>query len=326
MNARLSVSCGDVNGIGLRCFADACSQHPFSAVLELAIDDTTLARALSVYQLPGVLRRGVWRLAENSVVLIPINTPSDVFPGTLQDDAALCALSSLNTSIARTVDGNVDALVTLPINKYGLTRVGWTFPGQTEMVAAAAGGEPLMILCTRDVRVALATVHVPLSDVTSRLTIELIVARIAALHHHLVVDLGLIDPQIAILSIDPHAGEHGVIGTTDDSVVRPAIELARASEYQVDGPHAADGFFAFGAYKRYDGIVAMYHDQGLIPLKLLAQGAGVNCTAGLNIIRTSPDHGTAYDVAAGGDVDAQSTIEAIELSIRIVRNRRTFMH
>lgn len=326
MSAMLSVSCGDVNGIGLRCFADACSQHSFAATLELAIDDSTLAKALSAYHLSGDIHHGVWRLDKNHVALVPINMPSSVVPGSLQEDAARCALSSLNTAIARTINGTVDALVTLPINKYGLARVGWGFPGQTEMVAAAAGGEPLMVLCTRDVRVALATVHVALSDVTSRLTVELLVSRIAAMRHHLVVDLGLIDPQIAVLSVDPHAGEHGVIGSVDDSLVRPAIELARANEYQVGGPFAADGFFAFGAYKRYDGIVAIYHDQGLIPLKLLAQGAGVNCTAGLRIVRTSPDHGTAYDIAAGGDVDARSTIEAIEMAIRIVRNRRTSMH
>ncbi|MBK9181550.1 MAG: 4-hydroxythreonine-4-phosphate dehydrogenase PdxA [Ignavibacteria bacterium] len=322
MNIALSVSCGDVNGVGLRCFAGACQTHTFNASIELAIDESTLVAAMSAYRLPGLFRNGTWTIGSNVISIVSIDTPSGIVPGTVQDDAARCAIASLESAISRTVNGTSDALVTLPINKYALTKVGWTYPGQTEMVAAAVEEAPLMVLCTRDVRVALATVHVALSDVAHALSIESIVERIAALKHHLVVDLGLIDPQIAVLSVDPHAGEHGVIGTIDQELVKPAIDLAVANGYHADGPHAADGFFAFGAYMRYDGIVAMYHDQGLIPLKLLAKGAGVNCTAGLRIVRTSPDHGTAYDLAAHGNVDPASTAEAIEMAIIIARNRR----
>lgn len=322
MTTALSVSCGDVNGIGLRCFAAACQAHTFNATLELAIDESTLVAAISAYHLPGSFRNGTWTIEQNSISIIPIDSPSGLVPGTSQDDAARCAIASLELAISRVVNGTSDALVTLPINKYALTKVGWTYPGQTEMVAAAVGETPLMVLCTRDVRVALATVHVALSDVAHTLTIERIVERIAALRHHLVVDLGLIDPQIGVLSVDPHAGEYGVIGTIDGELVKPAIDLAVANGYHADGPHPADGFFAFGAYKRYDGIVAMYHDQGLIPLKLLANGAGVNCTAGLRIVRTSPDHGTAYERAAHGNVEPASTAEAIEMAILIARNRR----
>ncbi len=325
MNIALSVSCGDVNGIGLRCFAGACQSQTFNASIELAIDDQTLKAAISAYRLPTAYINGRWTLGANEITIIPVNAPSGVVAGKAQDDAARCAIASLETAIARTANGTSDALVTLPINKYALTRVGWPFPGQTEMVAAAVNETPLMVLCTREVRVALATVHVALSNVSSALSVEGIVERIAALKHHLVVDLGLIDPQIAVLSVDPHAGENGVIGTVDGDIVKPAIALALANGYHADGPHAADGFFAFGAYRKYDGIVAMYHDQGLIPLKLIAHGAGVNCTAGLRIVRTSPDHGTAYELAALGNVDSESTAEAIEMAILIARNRRTLL-
>lgn len=321
MNMRLAVSSGDVNGIGLRCFADACSYVEFNASIELLIDASTLVDAISAYRMPGIVVDSVWRVGENNISIVPISAATCVTPGVITEDASRCAIASLENAIARVASGVADALVTLPINKYALNNIGWIFAGQTEMIADIVGGTPLMVLCTRDVRVALATIHVPLSTVSSLLTIQLIAERIAALCHHLVVDLGLINPQIAVLSVDPHAGEHGVIGTIDDTVVLPAIELARASEYHVDGPHPADGFFAFGAYKKYDGIVAMYHDQGLIPLKLLAQGAGVNCTAALRIVRTSPDHGTAYNISVHDAVDCASTIEAIEMAIRIARNR-----
>lgn len=318
---RVAISCGDVNGIGLRCLAAACASHTLSADLELAIDEDTLSAAIEQYHLEGHIREGAWHCGNTTIRLVPIHRHVRLAPGRAQDDAAECAIASLTTVINRAVQNEVDAIVTLPINKHTLRSVGWPFAGQTEMVADAAGGRPLMVLATRTLRVALVTVHIPVRDVERMLTVERITERIAQLRHHLVADLGLIDPRIAVLALDPHAGEHGVIGTADDAVVRPAVDLARANEMDVDGPFPADGFFAFGAYKAYDGVLAMYHDQGLIPLKLLANGAGVNCTAGLSIVRTSPDHGTAYDKATSGHVDAQSTIEAVEIAIGIARRR-----
>lgn len=321
MRPRITVSCGDVNGIGLRCFADACSRQAFNASMDLMIDRSTLDAAIVTYKLPGVVHDTIWSLGSNTIQLVSIDAHADVTPGHIRDDAAHCAIASLDACIQTIASDSRDALVTLPINKYALSRVGWPYAGQTEMVAAHSDGTPLMVLCTDSIRVALATVHVALSKVAETLSVERVVECVAALKHHLVADLGLIDPQIAVLAVDPHAGEHGVIGTIDTELVAPAITLARANELDVHGPFAADGFFAFGAYKKYDGIVAMYHDQGLIPLKLLAQGAGVNVTAGLSVVRTSPDHGTAYDIAVSESVDSASTIEAIEMAIRIARNR-----
>ncbi len=321
MIMRLAISCGDVNGIGLRCLALACAQRTFPASLALAIDEPTLAAAIDRYRLPGSIIDGVWHCGSNAIELIPVHSPTDITPGVPRDDASRCAIASLTVAIDRAVREEADAIVTLPINKHALTAVGWPYPGQTEMVAAASNGHPLMVLATRTLRVALATVHIPVRDVESTLTVERIAERIAQLHHHLVADLGLIDPQIAVLALDPHAGEHGVIGQADDAVVRPAIDLARANEIHVDGPLPADGFFGFGAYKNYDGVLAMYHDQGLIPLKLLAEGAGVNCTAGLSIVRTSPDHGTAYNLATSSTIDPRSTAEAIDMAYCIARKR-----
>jgi 4-hydroxythreonine-4-phosphate dehydrogenase len=182
------------------------------------------------------------------------------------------------------------------------------------MLGEYASGNPLMVLCTHDVRVALATVHVPLRTVADLITPDLITTRVKQLTQHLRNRHGIEHPSIAVLAVNPHAGDNGVIGDEDLRIVEPTIKHLRQDGFNVDGPHPADGFFAFGSYTRYDGILAMYHDQGLIPLKLLAQGAGVNVTAGLSIVRTSPDHGTAYDRALASDIDAASTRMAIEMA------------
>lgn len=231
------------------------------------------------------------------------------------------AISSERIAIQQTVDGAFDAIVTLPINKNALARVGWPYAGQTEMLGAFAHGEPLMVLCTHDVRVALATVHIPLRMVASTITTELVEHRIHQLRDHLRSALGIAEPSIAVLALNPHAGDNGIIGEEDNCIIAPAIERCTEAGMNVTGPHPADGFFAFGEYQRYDGILAMYHDQGLIPLKLLAKGAGVNVTAGLPIIRTSPDHGTAYDRATSAEIDSTSSLLALEMAASLRRHR-----
>lgn len=323
MRPRIIITCGDINGIGLRCLANALQQRTFDADLMLAIDHATLRACLSVYGLPGRLELDRWHIADNVVHLHDVSVAAHPTPGQARDDASRLAVASLDHAITCVRSGDADAMVTLPINKHALARVGWPFPGQTEMVAAGVGGTPLMVLCTQSVRVALATVHVPLRSVVQTLTTDLIVDRIAQFVQHLRIDRGITHPRIAVLAIDPHAGDDGTIGTDDQALVVPAIARARSVGHDAHGPMPADGFFAFSAYQSYDGILAMYHDQGLIPLKLLAKGAGSNVTAGLSVVRTSPDHGTAYDRAAGGTVEADSTIEAIDMAIDIVRRRRT---
>lgn len=321
MRPRIIITSGDINGIGLRCLAVALQHRTFDADLQLAIGHDTLRSCIAVYDLPGTLALDRWHIADNVVHLHDVFVAALPTPGQAQDDASRLAVASLDHAIACVRSGDADAMVTLPINKHALTRVGWRFPGQTEMVAAGVGGTPLMVLCTQSVRVALATVHVPLRNVVQTLTTDLIVDRIAQLAQHLRIDRGITHPRIAVLAIDPHAGDNGTIGTDDQALVVPAIARARSVGHDAHGPMPADGFFAFGAYRSFDGILAMYHDQGLIPLKLLAKGAGSNVTAGLAVVRTSPDHGTAYDRAAGGTVEADSTIESIDIAIDIVRRR-----
>ncbi len=297
---------------------------PRDASYILAIDASTLSEAAHAYHLPGTITDDVWQINDATIALASLSSPTAVTPGIASDDASRCAIASLELARTMCRDGRADAMVTLPINKHALASVGWPYPGQTEMVADGGRGEPLMVLSSGSVRVALTTVHVPLRDVVTALSVDRIGARIQQLHDHCQRDYGIASPSIAVLAVDPHAGDHGTIGTADTELTVPAIARARDAGMRVDGPFPADGFFAFGAYTQYDGILAMYHDQGLIPLKVLAQGGGVNTTAGIDIVRTSPDHGTAYQLAAGGlHIDARSTFEAITLACTIATQRGT---
>lgn len=295
---------------------------PRDASYILAIDASTLREAAHAYHLPGTITDDAWQINDATIALASLSSPTAVTPGIASDDASRCAIASLELARTMCRDGGADAMVTLPINKHALASVGWPYPGQTEMVADGGRGEPLMVLSSGSVRVALTTVHVPLRDVVAALSVDRISARIQQLHDHCQRDYGIASPSIAVLAVDPHAGDHGTIGTADTELTLPAIARAREAGMRVDGPFPADGFFAFGAYTQYDGILAMYHDQGLIPLKVLAQGGGVNTTAGIDIVRTSPDHGTAYQLAAGGlHIDARSTYEAITLACTIATQR-----
>jgi len=295
---------------------------PRDASYILAIDASTLREAAHAYHLPGTITDDAWQINDATIALASLSSPTAVTPGIASDDASRCAIASLELARTMCRDGRADAMVTLPINKHALASVGWPYPGQTEMVADGGRGEPLMVLSSGSVRVALTTVHVPLRDIVAALSVDRISARIQQLHDHCQSDYGIASPSIAVLAVDPHAGDHGTIGTADTELTLPAIARAREAGMRVDGPFPADGFFAFGAYTQYDGILAMYHDQGLIPLKVLAQGGGVNTTAGIDIVRTSPDHGTAYQLAAGGlHIDARSTYEAITLACMIATQR-----
>lgn len=322
MSVRLAISCGDVNGIGLRCLVGALEQSPLSYDLTLFIDAAALQQCIEVYHLPAWDGATRWHVGAHAVHIAVIEEPVNLAPGTPVADAARLAIASLDRAVQSVVADTHDAVVTLPINKHALQEQGWPYAGQTEMCAAACGADlPLMVLCTPKLRVALATVHLPVKDVSSALTSELIERRIHQLHNHLVRDIGIGKPRIAVLALNPHAGEHGAIGYEDQTIILPAVASCCAKGLTVDGPHPADGFFGFGAHERYDGVVAMYHDQGLIPLKLLAKGAGVNVTAGLSIVRTSPDHGTAYD-RVSSPIDVQSTALALQMAADIVEQRR----
>ncbi len=214
----------------------------------------------------------------------------------------------------------VDVLVTGPINKEMMQAAGFQYPGHTEYLGEKLGGTPLMLLCSNDLRIAVVSGHVPLKQVSQTITTEKVLDKIKSLHATMIRDFGVRKPKIAVLGLNPHAGENGTIGNEEQQIILPAVKKA-AETMMVYGPYAADGFFGSGTYRKFDAVLAMYHDQGLIPFKTLAFNSGVNYTAGLNAIRTSPDHGTAYEIAGKQVADASSFREAMYTAIDIYRNR-----
>lgn len=318
---------GDCNGIGLEVFFKALRGLSSIAHREISVTLCGNSRTIADYALKlGEeihIHHDSITIGSSTVPILECESYAAVRLGESTASAARLAIESLEKGITHTLSGEYDAIVTLPISKVNLKQVGWNFPGQTEMLASRChASHPMMILCSDTVRVALATIHIPLKNVPGEINQHLVYERITSFHESLARDYALPKPSIAVLGLNPHAGEQGEIGQEEIEAIHPAISEAQHCGINAQGTFPADGFFAHGEYKAYDGILAMYHDQGLIPLKLLATDGGVNMTAGLPIVRTSPDHGTAYSIAGKGIADAKSTLSAILLADRIANNRR----
>lgn len=252
-----------------------------------------------------------------------IGEDARIEPGQSTKEAGQAAFAALERAVADLRDGKIDALVTAPINKHNIQSELFHFPGHTEYLEASAadGSKALMILCDESVRVALVTTHLPLAKISEAITKDAVLEKLRLFDQSLVKDFGVHKPRIAVLALNPHSGDNGLIGTEEQEVIIPAIEQAQKEKIHAFGPYAADGFFGSGLYHRFDGVLAMYHDQGLAPFKALAMEAGVNFTAGLPYVRTSPDHGTGYDIAGKGEASEQSMRSAIFTAIDIYRNR-----
>lgn len=245
--------------------------------------------------------------------------------GRLTSESGEAAYAALEAAVADLRAGNLDAIVTAPINKNSIQSDDFAFPGHTEYLEDRFGskGDALMVLLSDNLRVAVATGHMPIAKVAEALTEELILGKLRTFNDSLKNDFGIECPRIAVLGLNPHAGDGGVIGSEEESIIKPAIEAALKEGIICAGPLPADGFFGSDAYRLYDGILAMYHDQGLIPFKLLAMDSGVNYTAGLSIVRTSPDHGTAYDIAGRNKASENSFRQAMYVALDVARKRAT---
>ena len=244
-------------------------------------------------------------------------------PSAEAGQAALCALDRAMTDYR---SGLYDVLVTAPINKATIQSPGFKFPGHTEYIETSVGDgkKALMILMNDMLRVALVTTHLPIKDIAQAISKEAIIEKATIFHQSLRRDFRISCPRIAVLSLNPHAGDDGLLGAEEKEIISPAIEQLAESGIQAFGPYAADGFFGSGSFNYFDGVLAMYHDQGLAPFKTIALDNGVNYTAGLPIVRTSPDHGTAYDIAGQGKADENSLRQAIYTAIDIWRNRQNY--
>lgn len=248
-----------------------------------------------------------------------------VEPGQPTREAAEAAFAALERAVADLRSGKIDVLVTAPIDKHTMQSDCFTFPGHTEYLESSLGdgtAHALMILFNERVRVALVTTHAPIAKIPEQITKERVLETIERFDASLERDFSLPHPRIAVLALNPHSGEEGLLGREEIEQIKPAIEQAREKKINVFGPYSADGFFGNALYTKFDGVLAMYHDQGLAPFKSLAMNDGVNFTAGLDYVRTSPDHGTAFDIAGQGTADAQSMRQAIYSAIDIFRSRR----
>lgn len=248
-------------------------------------------------------------------------------PGVASAEAGNAAFESLERAVADLTRGDIDVLVTAPINKATIHSEQFSFPGHTEYlesVAAGDGSKALMILCNDTMRVALLSTHTPISRVAETVNKDDIMERLKTFDRSLRRDFGIDTPRIAVLGLNPHAGDGGLLGSEENDIIAPAVKEAREGGILAFGPYAADGFFGAGQFGKFDGILAMYHDQGLAPFKALAMNSGINFTAGLPFVRTSPDHGTGFDIAGKGLASPDSMRMAIYAAIDIYRNRRRY--
>ncbi len=332
---KIITTTGDCNGIGAEVFAKSIAELSREGFFtDTLVYIAASPETLSDYYSRSGRRDFDWNLKKESNILIinnieipviPLRSTAEVNFGSESADAGALAAESIIKAVDSVISGEFDALVTLPISKAVIYKSGWKFPGHTEMLADKCSVEnPLMILGDEKNLVALATIHVPVSAVPALITREHLIERIDTFHRSLQYDFGIGEPKIAVLGLNPHAGENGGIGKEEINIINPVISEFQNKGMLVEGSFPADGFFAHGSYTGYDGILAMYHDQGLIPVKMLAKGGGINFTAGLPIVRTSPDHGTAFQIAGRGIADHRSTYQALKTAKIIADNRKNY--
>ncbi len=328
-NIIVGISIGDLNGIGseviLKTFEDSrmlelCTPVIFANVKIVSFVKRTFE---STVQLHGIDRL-------DQIVLGKINVFNvwkesvEINLGVNDDKVGEYAIKSFVTATKALKEGVIDVLVTAPINKYNIQSETFKFPGHTDYLDQELDGNALMLMVQDNLRVGLLTDHVPLSEVASHITEELIIRKIETIKQSLIQDFSINKPKIAVLGLNPHCGDGGVIGGEEDVILKPTLKKIFEKGTMVFGPFAADGFFGSNQYEKYDAVIATYHDQGLIPFKTLSFGKGVNYTAGLSKIRTSPDHGTAYDIAGKGIADYNSFKEAVYLAIDIYNSRSQY--
>ena len=328
---KIGISVGDINGIGpeiiIKAFADKrvlsnitpiiygskkifTEQHNLLELNNVAINYISSTQEASKKQV-NVLQ--VW---EDNFTLNP---------GEFSKIGGEYAYKSLKAATTDLASNKVDVLVTAPINKENIQSSGFDFPGHTEYLAKLSNvDEALMLMCGEDLRVGVVTGHIPLNSVSSALSEELVLNKIGQMNNSLVKDFMISKPKIGVLGLNPHAGENGLLGDEENKIIIPAIRKAKSMGILAYGPFPADGFFGSSTFREFDGVLAMYHDQGLIPFKSMTFGSGVNFTAGLPVVRTSPDHGVAYDLVGKNKASASSFRNAVYMARDIYNNRELY--
>ena len=332
---KVGITHGDPNGIGYEVITKLLEDPRLADLCTITVYGSAKAAAFyrKAMELPQIQLNRVDNAASaregayNIVNVVGEDLKID--PGVPSKEAGAAALAALETAVTDMKNGDIDVLVTAPIDKHTIQSPSFTFPGHTEYLETSFTddehpGKALMVLCTEHIRVALVTAHTPLSKVPAAITKDAVLERLEQFDRSLRRDFNVPTPRIAVLSLNPHAGENGLLGSEEADIISPARAEARERRILAFGPYPSDGFFGSGNYAAFDGILAMYHDQGLTPFKTLAMDAGVNFTAGLPYVRTSPDHGTGYDIAGKGKASEESLRAAVYAAIDIYRNRQRY--
>lgn len=328
-NIIVGISIGDLNGIGaeivLKTFLDSrmlefCTPVIFASIKTMSFVKNHFKFNLNLNSINTINKVASGKLN----VLNCWKEPVTINFGKEDSKIGEYAIKSLESATKALKNEEIDVLVTAPINKHNIQSDTFNFPGHTDYLAKELQGNSLMFMISGALRIGLLTDHVPVSEVSSHISAKLITQKIDTVYHSLRADFKINKPKIAVLGINPHTGDNGVIGEEDDKIMRPTLKNIKEKGKLVYGPYAADSFFGSDNYKNFDAIIASYHDQGLIPFKTLSFGQGVNFTAGLHKVRTSPDHGTAYEIAGKGKADNNSFKEAIFNAISIFKNREEY--
>jgi len=327
-NLRLGISIGDTNGIGPEVIIKTLSDQrilnfctPVIYASAAILDQVRKALKADYFQYQQVESAQALALKKNNLISC-LGEDLELEPGNPTPASGKASLDSLLAASRDLKAGLLDGIVTAPINKDNIQAEDFRFPGHTEFFTSYFdAADSLMLLVSGDLRVATVTGHIPVKDVPDKLTEHLLIRKITILLESLRKDFGILKPRIAVLGLNPHAGEKGLLGSEETEIIRPTIVQMKERGHLVFGPYPADGFFGMQQYQQVDAVLSMYHDQGLIPFKTLAMESGVNFTAGLPVVRTSPDHGTAYDIASKYIADPTSFREALFLACDILKKR-----
>ncbi len=326
---KVGISVGDLNGIGteiiLKTFEDSrmlefCTPVIFASIKTMSFFKKHFDSPINFHGINEINQ-----IVEGKINVLNVWKENvNIEFGKEDNDIGLLAVKSLESATQALKKDLIDVLVTAPINKLTIQSDTFTFPGHTNYLAKELEGTSLMFMVTDQLKIGLLTDHVPVKEVANHITERLISEKVDIVYESLVKDFKINKPRIAVLGINPHAGDNGVIGEEDNKIMKPTLEKIREKGKIVYGPYSADSFFGSKNYKNFDAVIASYHDQGLIPFKTITFGEGVNFTAGLSKIRTSPDHGTAFEIAGKGIADEGSFKEAVFMAIKIFKNRKEY--
>jgi len=327
-NTIIGFSIGDVNGIGIEVILKALSDNRMLDIMtpviygsEKALDFYKNLIAPTNIDLHKI--KSINQVSSKKVNVISVcNENITISPGENSTAAGKYAFESLEAVTNDLAAAKIDVIVTGPINKKNIQSDQFNFPGHTEYLTSLSNADDsLMLMVHENLKVGVVTNHLPLSSVSKVLDKELIFKKLVLLNNSLKLDFGIASPKIAVLGLNPHAGENGMLGDEEEKLISPAVQMGKSNNIFAFGPFPADGFFGAGSFQEFDGVLAMYHDQGLVPFKTIAGGRGVNFTAGLPIVRTSPDHGTGFDIAGKNKANEASLRNAIYLGVDIHKNR-----